>query len=175
MVKAIFVREIDLQCGFGLKAAAGIGDGLRSRDIEAVFLACQELLDAAGCVSRIFWPSSDQSASRGDELQKLLGVASNSPLSSRAFRNHFEHFDERIEEWASSTSRHNFVDTGIFTPGAVVGIDLGDTLRVLDPSTLRLTFRGEAFELRPLVSEIQRLRVSTSKMVRIPFWDPFWN
>jgi len=26
------------------------------------------------------------------------------------FRNHFEHFDERLEEWAKSSERHDVLD-----------------------------------------------------------------
>lgn len=35
---------------------------------------------------------------RGERLRKMLKVK-NSILSDRKFRNHFEHYDERIEEW----------------------------------------------------------------------------
>jgi len=42
------------------------------------------------------------------------------------FRNHFEHFDERLEEWAKSSERHNFVDSNIGPPNMIDGIDPKD-------------------------------------------------
>lgn len=52
----------------------------------------------AGNVSKILWPNKKYEI-RGDRLRQLLKVEKANLLSNREFRNHFEHYDERIKDW----------------------------------------------------------------------------
>lgn len=69
-------------------------------DFDRVETWCsiQTILVAAGNVSKILWPNEKYKV-RGEKLRQLLNVEKDNPLSNRKFRNHFEHYDERIEEY----------------------------------------------------------------------------
>ncbi|HEY1199089.1 MAG TPA: hypothetical protein VGG32_10280 [Thermoplasmata archaeon] len=156
-LKTLFIREIQRQCNFGMMAAKRLEDALNKPDMEEVWFYCQALLSAVGNTSKLLWPPAEKISGRGDELRLALGVGPNSALAVRTFRNHFEHFDERIEEWASSTIHHNFADSNVIPLSAISGIDAGDFLRNLDPSTRSLTFRGDTYDLVPVVAELNDL------------------
>ncbi len=62
-----------------------------------VWCSIQSILVSAANISRILWPSKNRL--RGKRLREMLNVEADNILSNRKFRNHFEHYDERIEEW----------------------------------------------------------------------------
>ena len=78
--------------------------------------------------SKILWPTKKQYKARGKHLRELLGVDDNNVLSDRTFRNHFEHYDERIEEWFENSNSAVYMDSRIepFEP-----IDLSAVLTAL--------------------------------------------
>lgn len=118
--------------------------------------AVQALLGAAGNVSKLLWPPgrSDLGAvpGRGEQVRQLLAIPNDSPLRDRTARDHAEHFDERLERWASRTVRRDFVDmsAGPIERVASQGIEVGDIMRFLDIDRRKLYFAGEVFELNPL-------------------------
>ncbi|HEX2279032.1 MAG TPA: hypothetical protein VHN13_18205, partial [Candidatus Tectomicrobia bacterium] len=79
-----------------------------------------------------------------------------SPLAPRTFRNHFEHFDARLEDWAVSSEHRTFVDANIGPTGMISGFDPGDCLRNFDPHTFTITFRGDHYHLPPIVEATER-------------------
>jgi len=193
MVLRIFQREIERQCEFAIIATDEIESGLSNNNSDTVWYAIQNFLVAVGNISKIFWPSYQQYqkrgkgfmekgevakakkliekaedlAQRGEELRKSLGMEDNSPIQPRNFRNHFEHFDERLESWARSSKRHNFVDSNIGPPNMIVGIDIEDYLRNFDNTTWTLTFRGDKYSIKPIMDAIhglyQRVSVETDR------------
>lgn len=94
---------------------------------------------------------------RGEALRTSLGVPDSSPLEPRTFRNHFEHFDERLEQWATSLQRKNFADSNVDPAGMIAGLDPGDYLRNFDTKNYAVTFRGDAYLLKPVVDAIREL------------------
>ena len=69
---------------------------------------------------------------RGDELRAMLGVDEVSPQSSRKFRNHFEHFDERLEAWAAED--HAFLyDCNVGPMGMFGNVDTAISFATLTP------------------------------------------
>ncbi|WP_367330713.1 hypothetical protein [Sphingobacterium multivorum] len=105
----ILIGEIALQSQIAKKAAERL---LATHDVfDNVETLCsiQSILVAAGNVSKILWPSQKYKL-RGQKLRELLGVEDNNPLASRKFRNHFEHYDERVEEWFESNFQGVYVD-----------------------------------------------------------------
>lgn len=83
-----------------------------------------------------------------------------SPLQPRTFRNHFEHFDERLEKWATSSKRKNLVDSNIGASSAICGIDDGDFLRNFDTTEYAVTFRGDTYYLKPLIEALKQLHAN---------------
>ena len=159
MVLEIFQGEIEKQCKFAIIAIEQIKTGLANTnsDLDLVWYAIQNFLVAVANISKLFWPPNRIYQKRGKELRKSLGIKNNSLIGPRKFRNHFEHFDERLEMWATSSKGHNFIDSNIGPPNMIAGIDQQDFLRNFDPTTWTLTFRGDKYELKPIIGDIYDL------------------
>jgi len=171
MVLKIFQMEIERQCKFDIIAIEQIKTGLSNKDSDLVWYAIQNFLVAVGNISKIFWPINQKYGMRGEKLRKSLGIEDNSPIQPRNFRNHFEHFDERLEKWAESSERHNFVDSSILPPNMIAGIDQKDFLRIFNPTTWTLTFRGDKYELKPIIKTIYELYPKVSTEASKPWWE----
>jgi len=157
LVLRIFQREIERQCKFAIIAIEQIKAGLANNNLDLVWYAIQSFLVAVGNISKIFWPPNHIYDTRGEELRKSLDIKDDSPIKQRTFRNHFEHFDERLEKWATSSKRHNFVDSNIGPHNMVEGVDPEDILRNFDPICWTLTFGGNKYELKPIIEAIYEL------------------
>jgi hypothetical protein len=136
-LQTIFLHEIERQSQFGLMAAGDLERALAARDGERLWSSIQGLLIAVGNISKLLWPIAAHEE-RGRRLRQVLGVPDDSGL--------FEHFDGRLEGWATSSERRNFVESNIGPPRMIVGIDPGDSLRNLDTQDFALTFRGDKYE-----------------------------
>jgi hypothetical protein len=150
----IFQLEIERQCSFAIIAVQDLQKALQVPDMDRIWYSIQSFLVAAGNVSKLLWPSSARIPDRAKELKNSLGVDDSSPLAPRTFRNHFEHFDERLEDWAMSSERKNFVDSNVGPSGMISGIDLEDYLRNFDTTKNAVTFRGDEYNLTPMVDAI---------------------
>lgn len=126
---------------------------------------------AVANISKLLW--NEKYRSRGEELRRELQVPMNSPLKDKHMRNVFEHYDENIRRWASSSRRKNISDMNISVNGfsAIPSLDPIDCMRNLDISrdgkNLTLTFHGEPYDLtiagtavRELKERARRLRPS---------------
>lgn len=197
MALRIFQKEIERQCKFAIIAIDEIKSGLANNNSDVVWYAIQNFLVAVGNISKIFWPScrryqdrghklmekgevekakkfikkAEELRKRGEKLRKSLGVEDDSPIEPRKFRNHFEHFDERLESWATSSKRRNFADSNIGPSNMIAGMDTGDSLRNFDNTTWTLTFRGDEYELKPIMDVIYELCQRVSIEANKPWWE----
>jgi hypothetical protein len=99
LLEMAFVGEIVLQTKIAKKAAERLELANDNLDNIEVWGAIQSILVATGNVSKILWPTAKANQKRGEMLRQILGVKIDSLLSERTFRNHFEHYDSRIEEY----------------------------------------------------------------------------
>ncbi len=157
--------EVENQCEFALMAFEDLQANLAAGSPKRIWYSVQGLLIAAGNLSKLLYATGGRKR-RCEELRKILGLAPTSPIAPRNFRNHFEHFDERLESWARSSKRKNIVDRCITRPGAIPWIDPDDYLRNLDRTTLTVTFRGDRFPLVPVVEEVRRIQSAVSAAER---------
>src|SRR5690348_10824095 len=119
--KRAFLGQVIWQTDFLREAFERIDPARASRDWPKLWEAVQSLLVAAGNLGKLFDPILKKepaalvikASERSTILRDELRVADDSPLLDRRLRNHFEHFDMRIQEWASKTTRHDFVDGGV--------------------------------------------------------------
>lgn len=160
-VLELFVLEVDRQAEFGLMAADDLCRALTNYDTDRVWYSIQSLLVATANVSKLLWPKSDSSV-RGDTLRRTLRVDNDSPLKSKKFRNHFEHFDERLEKWGISPQTHMVVDSNIGSLGSIKVGKSSVYVRNYDPSTQTLTFHGDVYELRTVIEALEALRSVTA-------------
>lgn len=167
-----FQLEVGRQCRWAILAIEDLEDALKGLEsgklgheyaMSRVWMSIQRFLVAVGNISKLLWPPQQRIPNRGPELRASLGVDEGSCLKTRSFRNHFEHFDERLEEFFLSLSSGEFfyVDCNVSPEGIgslATGIDQNKVLRHFDQKSWRLIFRGESYELEPLFKEIVELR-----------------
>jgi hypothetical protein len=159
MLLRIFQREVERQGRFALMSFLDLEVALKAREMDRIWHAVQGFLVAAGNVSKLLWPSQPLVPKRGEELRQSLGVPDDSPLAPRTFRNHFEHFDERLEQWAALSERKNFADSNVGPTGMITGLEPSDYLRNLDTTQFTVTFRGDTYPVKPLVEALRELHV----------------
>jgi hypothetical protein len=90
-----------------------------------VFYGVQVILTCAANVSKALWGQGEQWSCERREIRESIGVTDESPFRSVTMRNHYEHFDERIEKWERQSKCHSYADLNI---GPQSGFDFVDEL-----------------------------------------------
>lgn len=182
-LKIVMVGEIKRQCEFALIAAEELGRALYRQDKikrqiarstgagfpesyfeeqSKVWLNVQSLLIALANVSKVLWPT--RQPGKRQLLRDLLQVKEDSVLKSRELRNHFEHIDERIETWYKEIDKGLVMDGGIApSNGTTTGVK--NYLRWFDTTLFAVTFRGDVYELLPLLEAARILEGSAAKLL----------
>jgi hypothetical protein len=172
-IQDVFAREVIRQCEFTLRAAHYLNHALleddkaaregRQRDRGAAWYAVQGFLTSAANVSKLFWPTPPKKGQkpkiegRGEALRKLFEIGDDSPLAFRDVRNHFEHFDERLETWATSAPGGNLLDSNIIHDPSKIklsGLTPANYLRTLNTGSMSITFGGDEFAIQPVVDAV---------------------
>jgi hypothetical protein len=127
------------------------------------WMALQQLLGAAANISRLLWSGDAQGAAEQREasragLRTVVGADAFVALKPRALRNQWEHIDEYIEAWWSTTARHVFVHRNIGGPPAT-GLAKAEQFLHFDMATKTVTFWGEVAHVPALVDETRALRL----------------
>jgi hypothetical protein len=143
-------------------------DAVRDR----FWFSVQSLLMAAAKVSKLLWPAYRKGENlvpgRGEELRKSLGISdSHALLRDRKLRDHFEHYDARLEHWAATSEKRNLHDLGMRSSGststpAADGVggsgDPGDQMRSFNADSNTVMFRGEVYQLQPILDALEDVR-----------------
>ena len=157
-LKHVLLGEIELQAQLAAKAAERLVTEEADFDAIELWSAIQSILTAAANVSRILSPPRPESKTRGAMLRDLLQIDASNPLLQRKLRNHFEHYDERIEEWFSSMTRSTYVDQIIGPLPGFLRDFPQNAHRQYDPATQTLTFRGDSLNLRSILEALEEIR-----------------
>jgi hypothetical protein len=155
-VRRVFLREVERQSAFALMAIADLDAALAARSTDRIWYCVQGALIASGNVSKLLWPTKAYET-RGTNLRKDLVISDDSVLAPRTFRNHFEHFDERLEQWVVATGGCMFVDSNVGPPGMIAGLDETKFLRNFDTKNLAVTFQGDSYSLQPIAAALAEL------------------
>jgi len=143
-------------------------DAVRDR----FWYSVQSLLMAVANVSKLLWPmyrkGENLVSGRGEELRESLGIGdSHALLSDRTLRNHFEHYDARLEHWAATSEKRNLHDLGMKSSGSTSPSvdsvrggsgDQGDQMRAFNADSNTITFRGEVYQLQPIMDALADVR-----------------
>jgi len=164
----IFQTEVKNQCEFAITALQEMQTSLNQNNLNKFWYSVHGFLTAIGNISKLLWPKDVDCRK---ELRESLNVHDFSSLQPRTFRNHFEHFDERIERWIKDSKSHNFADRNISTPGGIVGLEDTDFMRNFDPQNNRITFQGEVYDLNPIVGELNPLYKKALEESNKPPWE----
>jgi hypothetical protein len=168
-----FQSQVVSQCHVVLMNAAIAQDELDAafpRGQEPFWAAMLGVLTGSANLSKALWGQSGSKTAQRRPLRESLGVPDNAPYKLTRMRNHFEHYDERLDEWWARSSSHNSLDQMIGPPSAVVGLADTDRFRVFDPATGELVFWGESLHIPAVVKSVAELRPRAEAQAAKPHW-----
>jgi hypothetical protein len=172
MLLRIYQRQIQLQCQAVLVGSHDLNSAMTTGDMTRVWIAIQNILAAAANISKALWGQGGKFAKEREPLRASLQVDDTSPLRNVVMRNHFEHYDERLDRWWDSSKSHNHLDMSIMPAGAIQGLADIDMFRVFDPATADIVFWGQRFNVNEIVQEAARLLPIASAGADKPHWEP---
>lgn len=144
-----------------------------AKTVNTFWYSVDAFLMSTGNISKTFWPSpwdenpiKDKIIERGRELREILGIENESMFSPkyRTLRNHFEHFDERLDEWFFESKKLPvLIDSGIM-PYQTIEIFKGffpsHVLRTFDQNSWILYYREDKLDFGKMIVDIQKLKAS---------------
>lgn len=154
-----FRDQIERQCFYILRASITLQEVLLL-NIEPWY-DLQILLGATANLQKAFWGERENFATQREPLRQMLAVEDDSPLrANNRMRNHFEHFDERLDRWWRDAPHHNRVE--VVGPDARTFLDEStvsdlEIFHGYDPATGLVTFWGDQFDLPAVVKEAERI------------------
>lgn len=155
LAEMTLISEIVAQAKFAERAADRLA---KSSDSVEIWGSIQSLLVAVANVSKILWPTKNQYKARGKQLRERLGVDDNNVLSDRTFRNHFEHYDERIEDWFENNNSAVYMDSRI-EPLDPTPLSFPQfSHRSYNPTSRTLSFRNESIDLAAVLAALAKIR-----------------
>jgi hypothetical protein len=172
---SLFIGEIDLQCRFALAARDDLERALQEHklgdDPYPVWRAIQSVVLALGNLDRLVFPKKPGSMRDATALRRFLNVPDSSPLQGLRFRNHFEHYDERLEDWYKKAP-HHLSATSIIAPfGSVTGLSPVSSFRQFDPDTYTVGFWEDRLELLTILPAVESLAATTAALRNVPHWQ----
>ena len=161
----VFIEEIVQQSKIAQRAAERLQETNNNFDQVDVWGSIQSILIAAGNVSKILWPHKKYK-SRGEKLRKLLNIDETNLLSDRKFRNHFEHYDERIEVWFQNNPSAVYRDLAM-NPSLYGFGFTSNNHRAYNSFDNTLIFRGESLDLGEVLKALEKIRLGCSNYVLV--------
>jgi hypothetical protein len=151
LTEQVLISELVMQAKFAKLAAKQLE---QATEFTETWAAIQSILVAVGNVSKILWPARKIYKARGEHLRKLLQIDEDNLLTDRTFRNHFEHYDERIENWLNDNSTAVYTDP-VIDPFEPQPWSLPKVYhRKYNPVSKVLTFRDENIDLSEVLTAI---------------------
>lgn len=160
-VENTFLTQLFVQCDTALIFTADLRQAVRNRDDPRVWCSIQGFLVSAANISKMLWPSEkSRSLGRGNRIREILSVSDTSILKDKKFRNHFEHFDERLDQWAESQKKSpsGLIDGWIAYSKANFVTEPAGLLRRFDATDLVVMFYDESYALEPIIKEVGSLQ-----------------
>lgn len=165
----VFQDQVWTQTRYFLIAWTQHEEALRRNDLLLVWYCVENMLNATANIAKALWGSGGKRNDPRQRLRESLGIADASPLRITTMRNHFQHFDERIDRWWKQSTQHNYVDMNIGF--SVQGVDARDVFRTYFPQTGEVRFGGETFDLRAIHTELLNLYAPLQAEVERPYWN----
>lgn len=161
----VLIGEIVLQSKIAQRAAERLetppGDVDKHVDIWS---SIQSILVATANVSKILWPKTKYKT-RGERLRQMLKVENGNILSSRKFRNYFEHYDEQVDDWFENQSSGVYIDLAM-NP-SLQGRSLSGAHRGYNSFNNTLIFRGESLDLGEVLMALEDLLNNCKPYARV--------
>ena len=180
----VYIREVRNQARF-VELAWECLRSNRGKDDDRTWYSVQALLGAAANLSKLFKPpypvlgskeekrvAFEFAEQRAAELRQKFGVDDRYEILNRNVRNHFEHFDNRLDRWTQENSGapSAFIDRLSPPPGQPTG----RITHVNDKPTMKLrelsfpwkaTCFGDEMDLEILVAEVSKLSARAEELL----------
>ncbi|CAL2104582.1 conserved protein of unknown function [Tenacibaculum sp. 190130A14a] len=161
-IYTVYLSEIIFQIKIAQQAATRLPIDPGNFDHIEAWCSIQSILVATGNVSKILWPISKKSKERGKKLRELLCINENNIIANRNLRNHFEHYDERIEALFEDQSSVSFIDLA-FTPFKPEKWGIPKFYqRAYNQVEGVLTFRNETLDLKKILIALENIKEKCS-------------
>jgi len=157
----LYLEQAKDECERAFSAVKALNAALESNGELDPFVPAQAIIHHAAAVSKIFWPpgSRDKVARkrahrRGETLRSELALVRPHAVQARTLRDHFEHFDERLDAWVQQ-SKNRYIVNQLVGPRTAIGGDaIADTdiIHHYDPAAKTYAFRGEKFDIQALAA-----------------------
>lgn len=176
------VREIWTQAHFA-EIAYGNLDPKAIKGTDAVFSSIHSFLSHCANVSRML-KATDRSVRnrflkifdkifirfrlqpQSVVIGNILGISNNSIIHNRRFRNHLEHYDERLKKWIRDKGINANIGTYNIGPKSVFQIPNMIFVSHYDPTNSTFTFVNEDFDLGVLYNEVKRIKCLADDWVK---------
>ena len=156
----VFQHQVRVQCEFIFLAYDYLVDHALKLEGSTVmtFFAIQSLIGSAACIRRAMWGQDASTNARRLPLRQSLATDDSSPINNPDIRNHFEHFDERIEKWWAVSKQDSFLDLNVLPAGTFTNPVVINEFRHYDPVSGDVTFwQHSKMNLPTLVEEAKRI------------------
>jgi hypothetical protein len=163
-------RQIVHQCRSALLAADMAHGAVAGGNQDAFWSSIQNFLTATANIAKALWGAGGSRAAAREPLRLSLGVADDSALASTRLRNHFEHYDERLDQWFERSAGRNYVDFVIGPENVIAGADATDIFRWFDPDVGDVIFWGERYSIAALVRAVRQLLPIAEREAKQPHW-----
>jgi hypothetical protein len=149
------IREISTQANFAEISYSHI-DPKAVNGNDAVFSSVHSFLSHCAMISKML--NANDSRNPLKSIGSILGILDSSIIHQRRFRNHLEHFDERMQRWIGKFAAG--ANIGTYNIGPKTAIQIPNMIFVshYDPSNSTFTFVDEDFNLSILYEEAVRIK-----------------
>lgn len=157
------IREIWTQTHFA-EIAYGNLEPKAIRGTDAVFSSIHSFLSHCANVSKMLVANDGETPSKA--IGDVLEVSRNSDIHNRKFRNHLEHYDERLKEWIRDKGIN--ANIGTYNIGTKSMIQIPNMIFVshYDPTNHIFTFVNEDFDLGVLHNEAVRIKALADNWIK---------
>ena len=149
------IREISTQAHFADLAYGNI-DPKATKGTDAVFSSIYSFLSHCANVSKMLL--ADDGENPPKIIGDILGVSRSSDIHNRRFRNHLEHYDERLKKWIREKGINVNIGTYNIGPRSMIQIPNMVFVSHYDPTNDTFTFINEDFKLVTLYEEVIKIK-----------------
>src|SRR3989344_6238631 len=149
------IREIWTQAHFAELAYQNI-DPKAVHGTDAVFSSIHSFLSHCAIMSKMLSAKDQETPPKS--IGDILGITKSSVIHNRKFRNHLEHYDERLKQWIREKGINSNIGTYNIGPKSMIQIPNMVFVSHYDTSDNTFTFINEDFDLGLMLEEVRRIK-----------------
>lgn len=157
------IREIWTQAHFAEIAFRNIDPKAR-KSTDAVFSSIHSFLSHCANVSKMLLACDEENPKK--TIGDILGVLKSSDVHNRKFRNHLEHYDERLKKWIKEKGINATIGTYNIGPKSMIQVQNMIFVSHYDPTDNTFTFVNEDFNLKNIFNETTKIKVLADDWVK---------